>query len=107
MPASDRGHFPDRLARTLPDENSIIFCDCAGISPAIRIDLQIEVPAVEYRDISSTRAEEDSAAVRDRVGRARERQQARFRSDKRSTAMRGWGRARSNNVANSAMNHRN
>ena len=48
-----------------------------------RIDLHIEVPAVEYRDISSTRAEEDSAAIRDRVGRARERQQARFRSDKK------------------------
>ena len=48
-----------------------------------RIDLHIEVPAVEYRDISSTRAEEGSAAIRDRVGRARERQQACFRSDKK------------------------
>jgi len=48
-----------------------------------RIDLHFEVPAVEYRDISSTRAEEDSAAIRDRVGRARERQQDRFRSDKK------------------------
>jgi magnesium chelatase family protein len=48
-----------------------------------RIDLHIEVPAVEYRDISSTRAEEGSAAIRDRVGRARERQQARFRSEKK------------------------
>ena len=48
-----------------------------------RIDLHIEVPAVEYRDISSTRAEEGSAAIRDRVGGARERQQARFRSDKK------------------------
>src|ERR1700730_1433615 len=48
-----------------------------------RIDLHIEVPAVEYRDISSTRAEEGSAAIRERVGRARERQQARFRSDKK------------------------
>jgi magnesium chelatase family protein len=42
-----------------------------------RIDLHIEVPAVEYRDISSTRTEEGSAAIRDRVGRAR------FRSDKK------------------------
>src|ERR1700681_4474724 len=48
-----------------------------------RIDLHIEVPAVEYRDIASTKAEENSAAIRDRVGRARERQQARFRSDKK------------------------
>ena len=46
-----------------------------------RIDLHIEVPAVEYRDISSTRAEESSAAIRERVVTARERQQARFRSD--------------------------
>ena len=37
----------------------------------------------KYRDISSTRPEEDSAAIRDRVGRARERQQTRFRSDKK------------------------
>ena len=44
-----------------------------------RIDLHIEVPAVEYRDISSTRTEEGSAAIRDRVQRARERQQRPFR----------------------------
>jgi magnesium chelatase family protein len=48
-----------------------------------RIDLHIEVPAVEYRDISSTKVEEGSAAIRERVGRARERQRARFRSDKK------------------------
>jgi magnesium chelatase family protein len=46
-----------------------------------RIDLHIEVPAVEYRDISSTQAEEASDAIRERVIRAREKQQARFRSD--------------------------
>jgi magnesium chelatase family protein len=50
-----------------------------------RIDLHIEVPAVEYRDISSERAEEPSTAIRGRVGEARERQRARFRSDKRIT----------------------
>src|SRR2546423_7684358 len=44
-----------------------------------RIDLHIEVPAVEYRDISSTRSEEPSAAIRDRVQRAREKQHSRFR----------------------------
>ena len=46
-----------------------------------RIDLHIEVPAVEYRDISSTRVEEGSAAIRERVIGARERQQTRFKSD--------------------------
>jgi magnesium chelatase family protein len=46
-----------------------------------RIDLHIEVPAVEFRDISSTRMEEPSSAIRERVVRARERQHERFRSD--------------------------
>jgi magnesium chelatase family protein len=46
-----------------------------------RIDLHIKVPAVEYRDISSTRAEESSSAIRDRVQHAREKQRARFHSD--------------------------
>src|SRR4051812_39731351 len=46
-----------------------------------RIDLHIEVPAVEYRDIASTRLEENSEAIRERVVRARERQQARFAKD--------------------------
>jgi magnesium chelatase family protein len=46
-----------------------------------RIDLHIEVPAVEYRDVSSERAEENSAAIRGRIARARERQQERFQRD--------------------------
>src|ERR1041384_3625808 len=46
-----------------------------------RIDLHIEVPAVEYRDISSTRTEEASSAIRERVQRAREKQRTRFHSD--------------------------
>ena len=50
-----------------------------------RIDLHIEVPSVDYRDISSERAEESSPAIRERVGAARQRQQARFRSDKKIT----------------------
>src|SRR5947208_9471360 len=48
-----------------------------------RIDLHIEVPAVEYRDISSTRPEESSNAIRERVIRARQRQQERFRADRK------------------------
>ena len=39
------------------------------------------MPAVEYRDVASERAEEPSAAIRERVVRARERQQERFRND--------------------------
>src|SRR5213082_1985313 len=45
-----------------------------------RIDLHIEVPAVEYRDVASERAEENSAAIRERIIRARQLQQDRFAS---------------------------
>jgi magnesium chelatase family protein len=46
-----------------------------------RIDLHIEVPAVEYRDVSSERAEENSTAIRERIARARQKQQERFTRD--------------------------
>jgi magnesium chelatase family protein len=46
-----------------------------------RIDLHVEVPAVEYRDVASERAEENSATIRERIGRARARQQDRFQGD--------------------------
>src|SRR5207248_8775056 len=48
-----------------------------------RIDLHIEVPAVEYLDVASERAEETSAMMRERVIRTRQRQQERFRDDAR------------------------
>jgi magnesium chelatase family protein len=43
-----------------------------------RIDLHVEVPQVKFREISSERTGEDSAAIRERVVRARKTQQARF-----------------------------
>lgn len=43
-----------------------------------RIDLHVEVPAVRYRDLADRRPAEPSAAVRERVTRAREVQRARF-----------------------------
>ncbi len=46
-----------------------------------RIDLHIEVPAVEYRDVSSERAEENSASIRERIARGRQKQQERFARD--------------------------
>jgi magnesium chelatase family protein len=46
-----------------------------------RIDLHIEVPAVEYRDVASERIEETSAAIRDRIVQGRQRQQERFRNE--------------------------
>ena len=49
-----------------------------------RIDLHIEVPAVEYRDVSSERLEEDSSFIRERVTRARRKQQQRFARDSKT-----------------------
>lgn len=45
-----------------------------------RIDLHVEVPAVPFREITAGRTGEASAAIRQRVVRARQRQQERFRS---------------------------
>jgi magnesium chelatase family protein len=44
-----------------------------------RIDLQLSVPAVAYRDLAGAGTEESSATVRSRVEAARERQRVRFR----------------------------
>jgi magnesium chelatase family protein len=50
-----------------------------------RIDLHIEVPAVEYRDVASERTEESSSAIRERVSHARQRQHTRFQKDKKTS----------------------
>ncbi|HET6762167.1 MAG TPA: magnesium chelatase, partial [Longimicrobiaceae bacterium] len=42
------------------------------------IDLHVEVPAVQYRDLSDRRQGETSEAIRARVSRAREVQRERF-----------------------------
>ena len=44
----------------------------------IRIDLQVEVPAVKYKDLASDFAGERSTNIRERVQRARHIQQERF-----------------------------
>lgn len=43
-----------------------------------RIDLQVEVPAVQYKDLASNLAGEPSASIRERVQQARHLQQERF-----------------------------
>jgi magnesium chelatase family protein len=43
-----------------------------------RIDMHVEVPAVKFREISSERAGEPSAKIRERVIAARQRQRGRF-----------------------------
>ncbi|GBE02342.1 competence protein ComM [bacterium BMS3Bbin06] len=47
-----------------------------------RIDIHIEVPAVEYKELSSSTTGESSEVIRDRVIRARELQLKRFSKDK-------------------------
>ena len=51
-----------------------------GISGQLldRIDIHVDVPPLEHRDLASSRPGEPSEAVRDRVIAARERQLARF-----------------------------
>ncbi len=48
-----------------------------------RIDIHIEVPAVKYKELRGDQAVEDSAAVRERVVRARQRQLERFAGEKK------------------------
>ncbi len=43
-----------------------------------RIDIHIEVPAVQYKELRGSSTAEGSSRIRDRVVRARERQRARF-----------------------------
>ncbi len=45
-----------------------------------RIDIHIEVPAVQYKELRGGAAAEDSAHIRGRVMAARERQRQRFKS---------------------------
>jgi len=46
-----------------------------------RIDIQIEVPAVRYRDLSSTQSGDKSYQIRERVQKAREIQLNRFKGN--------------------------
>jgi len=51
-----------------------------------RIDIHIEVPAVKYKELRAPSSSEDSAAVRQRVIAARDRQLERFRGEKKTYA---------------------
>jgi magnesium chelatase family protein len=50
-----------------------------------RIDLHIEVPQVKFREMTGGQNGENSAAIRERVIQARERQQARFKTKPKIT----------------------
>jgi len=66
-----------------------------------RIDCTLNCQPSSIGTVASERAEETSAAIRERMGRARQRQQERFRSDAKVIAMLGWARACLSNTANS------
>ena len=67
-----------------------------------RIDIHIEVPAVQYKELRGGAATEGSAEIRERVLRARERQHERFAASGERT--RGSGKAASRAVfANAQM----
>jgi magnesium chelatase family protein len=51
-----------------------------------RIDTHMEVPAVKYKELRAPSSAEDSAAVRQRVIAARQRQTERFRGEKKISA---------------------
>jgi magnesium chelatase family protein len=57
-----------------------------------RIDIHIEVPAVQYKELRGGRSAEGSAEIRTRVLAARERQHARFAVPNRRSHLRGTAR---------------
>jgi magnesium chelatase family protein len=74
-PCGYLGHFNGKC-RCTPDQVARYRGKISG--PLLdRIDIQVEVPALPQEELLAKTAAESSAAVRDRVGRARERQLAR------------------------------
>src|ERR1700691_2389413 len=64
-----------------------------------RIDIHIEVPAVQYKELRGNVEIESSACVRSRVIRARELQLERYRGEKKSTPIRKCHPSSSANTA--------
>jgi magnesium chelatase family protein len=59
------------------------FCICRlSCQPLDRIDIQIEVPPVKYKELRAPVVAEDLAAVRERVMEARKQQHKRFTAEK-------------------------
>ena len=77
------GYFGDRVhtCRCTPQQIRQYQSKISG--PLLdRIDLHIEVPSVKYRALSDKEQGESSAAVKERVNKARDIQQKRFNSDR-------------------------
>jgi magnesium chelatase family protein len=73
------GHFndPTRICKCAPPQIQRYISKISG--PLLdRIDIHIDVPAVKVSELSAQEANEGSAEIRERVGRARKLQQERF-----------------------------
>jgi magnesium chelatase family protein len=89
------GHFgnPKKECRCSPAQVERYRAKISG--PLLdRIDIHVEAPAVEFRDLSSNVPAEPSSAIRERVLAARERQTRRF------------ARTKTKNKTNGRMSHR-
>jgi magnesium chelatase family protein len=78
-PCGQRGH-PDKTCTCTPLDVKKYLSRISG--PLLdRIDLHVDVPPVQYRDLASAAAEEASAAIRARGNAARALQQQRYAAD--------------------------
>jgi magnesium chelatase family protein len=78
-PCGQRGH-PEKICSCTPLEVKKYLGRISG--PLLdRIDLHVEVPAVQYRELAATSPEESSAAIRARGNAARAMQQQRYAAD--------------------------
>lgn len=79
-PCGYYGH-PRKMCTCLPGQVSKYMNRISG--PLLdRIDIQVEIQPVEFDDMASTALSESSAAIRERVVKARELQQRRFAGEK-------------------------
>lgn len=86
-PCGWRAH-PERVCRCLPLHIDRYMSKISG--PLLdRIDIHIEVSAVKFKELTSVRCGESSTVIRERVGRARRKQLARFKSMRNSTGRTG------------------
>src|SRR5918999_2181477 len=78
-PCGQRGH-PEKSCTCTPLDVKKYLGRISG--PLLdRIDLHLEVPPVQYRELASTVPEESSAAIRARINAARALQQQRYAAD--------------------------
>ncbi len=77
------GYFGDSTGRCTCSENEIVRYMNKISGPLLdRIDIHVTVPALNYAELSSKKEGESSASIRERVARARCKQEERFKKTK-------------------------